>query len=263
MKQQHESFLPPDNHDVPIWRYMDITKFVWMLQNRALYFCQLLAMDDPFEGHYTEGMAGAEEAFVKDWFPPENESNEAKVKRDEAARKNFRFMLDHIKNMKQTMYINCWHMNEDDSLAMWKLYTPHGESIALRSTYRKLAQALPEQCYFGRVHYIDYRTAMFDMFQTFNFVVRKRRSFEHERELRAVIWDPSVANLGVRPVPFKKVNDNRGMVVPVDLLEIAEQVYISPSAKPPFFEVVRQLLQTYGLEKVDVKQSEVNAPPAF
>jgi hypothetical protein len=51
--------------------------------------------------------------------------------------------------------------------------------------------------------------------------------------------------------------------VPIALSDVIDEVYISPDAKPPFFEVVEKLLQTYGLGRVPVRQSEVNAPPAF
>jgi hypothetical protein len=167
---------------------MDLTKFVWMLQKKALYFCQAGAIGDPFEGHYTELMAKSEDEFARSFFPlDQSASEEEKVRHQEMGRNAFRQMLDHIKRMKRTHYINCWRMNEYDSLAMWKLYTSHGESISVRSTYRKLAQALPQGCFLGRVHYIDYRIGIIDMGNVFNFIMHKRKSFEHERELRAAV----------------------------------------------------------------------------
>ena len=36
--------------DAKLWRYMDFTKFVAMLNNKALYFCRLDHLGDPFEG---------------------------------------------------------------------------------------------------------------------------------------------------------------------------------------------------------------------
>jgi hypothetical protein len=48
-----------------LWRYMDLAKFVWMLQRRALYFCRLDALGDPYEGHYTRPMLSQEDDFVR------------------------------------------------------------------------------------------------------------------------------------------------------------------------------------------------------
>lgn len=43
-------FKPPANALVRVWRYMDLKKFVWMLDNKALYFPRVTTMNDPYEG---------------------------------------------------------------------------------------------------------------------------------------------------------------------------------------------------------------------
>ena len=35
--------------------------------------------------------------------------------------------------------VNCWHINEHESAAMWDLYLKSNEGIAIQSTYQKLA----------------------------------------------------------------------------------------------------------------------------
>ena len=47
--------MPPPNLDVPIWRYMDFTKFVSLLQNRGLFFPTVTQLNDPFEGSFARG----------------------------------------------------------------------------------------------------------------------------------------------------------------------------------------------------------------
>ena len=65
MVERHPSFPPPPDPHVPVWRYMDLTKFVWMLQMKALYFCRADRLGDPYEGYYTAPMAAGTEAFVR------------------------------------------------------------------------------------------------------------------------------------------------------------------------------------------------------
>ena len=50
MHEQHVVFEAPSNLDIPIWRYMDLAKFVSMLQSNALYFTRSDVLEDIFEG---------------------------------------------------------------------------------------------------------------------------------------------------------------------------------------------------------------------
>jgi hypothetical protein len=50
----HPVFTKPQDPNVPIWRYMDFTKFVSMLENSALYFCRSDLLGDPFEGSFSK-----------------------------------------------------------------------------------------------------------------------------------------------------------------------------------------------------------------
>lgn len=61
---EHPTFKAPSNPDVPIWRYMSLSRFVWLLQKKALYFARSDLLGDPFEGYYTKPMAQLEDAFV-------------------------------------------------------------------------------------------------------------------------------------------------------------------------------------------------------
>lgn len=60
----HPSFVAPRDQHIRTWRYMDLVKFLWMLQNSALYFARLDCFVDPYEGYYTKPMLDSEEAFV-------------------------------------------------------------------------------------------------------------------------------------------------------------------------------------------------------
>jgi len=46
----HDSFKPPANSSARIWRYMDFTKFVFMLETSSLWFSRTDKLGDPFEG---------------------------------------------------------------------------------------------------------------------------------------------------------------------------------------------------------------------
>jgi hypothetical protein len=136
-----------------------------------------------------------------------------------------------------------------------KLYTSNDEAICIKSTFSKLANALPEQTFCGAVRYIDFKTDLIDPGSSLEFIMHKRLSFAHEREVRAVIWA-----VGDRKDAFRLIGDY-GLEVPVDL-NMVEEVYVSPSSTDTFREVVESLLQKFSLA-VPVLQSTVNAPPAY
>lgn len=51
--EEHEVFTPPTDSDAPIWRYIDFTKLVSMLETKALYFARSDTLGDRFEGSYS------------------------------------------------------------------------------------------------------------------------------------------------------------------------------------------------------------------
>ena len=61
--KEHPELKIPDNPDAKIWRYLDFTKFLSMLEDQSLYFCRLdvLAKNDPYEGLYTNFNARSED----------------------------------------------------------------------------------------------------------------------------------------------------------------------------------------------------------
>src|SRR6478672_2892400 len=59
----HESFRLPTNKDVPIWRYMDLSKYLSMLDRRCLYFARATLLGDPFEGSSTKMMVSTRECI--------------------------------------------------------------------------------------------------------------------------------------------------------------------------------------------------------
>jgi hypothetical protein len=250
MIQKNESFDTPPNVDVSVWRYMDLVKFISILKEKALYFARADKLDDAYEGYYTAPMASPDSWIRK----LQAERPDVDV---EEQRLSYELILKAVSLLRKNLFVNCWHVNEEESLAMWKLYTTHGDSISIRSTYKILSEHLPNYCFLGLVKYIDYQRDSIPIGSGLNYIVHKRKAFEHERELRGVIWNDQVRHLG----PFTRAGE-MGIFAPIDVNALVKEIYVSPAAKAPLFEVVQGLCQTYGLS-APVKQSDVNAPPAF
>ena len=102
----HTSFEPPSNPDIKIWRYMDFTKFVSMLENQGLFFSRADKLGDRFEGTYPK-------AEFETWM-----KNSATIGVPAGATSAHRKIMQAVR--KWTV-VNCWHMNDHESAAMWKL----------------------------------------------------------------------------------------------------------------------------------------------
>ena len=109
MYKEHDALtpLPPD---AILWRYMDFTKFVSLLDKQALFFVRADKLEDPFEGFWpTANRANLENLFERIPLPVRNTAQQT--------------MHSFIKALPRFTLINCWHESPGESVAMWKLYS--------------------------------------------------------------------------------------------------------------------------------------------
>jgi len=236
MYKEHPVFEPPEKNAI-IWRYMDFPKFVWMLDQRRLYFCNIdkFKIDDPFEGSCLPSklLKGTTENVAKNY-------------------------VEKMNSCGLPLTVNCWHLNDCESAAMWKLYGGANKGIAIQSTFRKMIKAFEEfsdNVYIGKIRYIDYQNEIFNgkAPDKFEPILTKRKSFEHEKELRAVMWETS------RETP--RTNDG-SVLSNVNLKELIENIYISPFSPAWYRESVQTIVKKFGLD-VPVLQSELDKKPLY
>lgn len=243
MYRSHVECIPPPDPTIPIWRYIDFAKFVDMLERRQLHFARLDQLGDPFEGAPSDGTV----ALLRAW---EERHSVPAV----SAEPVWRVLPRETYRMNNLiMYINCWHMNEHESLAMWRLYGKEG--IAIRSNYHRLIESVAEETrdiHVGQVFYRDHRNSE----QPENFgitlapVLRKGMSYEYERELRAITDRiPPDWTSGSFPYDEYKDKQPRGVGVDVDLDMLIEAVYVAPGRPAWFKELVVRVMNTYQISK--------------
>ena len=179
MYESHPSFELPADLNMQIWRYMDFTKFVAMLESDSLWFARADCLRDPFEAAYTKPM-------VEKYYAAKGETKE-----EEKDSKAFNALFLNLAKQRLTsFYVNCWHINSCESAAMWELYLKSDEGLAIQSTISRLIESANksrETILIGKVRYIDYNNASFDETNIYNQILHKRKSYEHENELRAVL----------------------------------------------------------------------------
>ena len=139
------------NKDSFLWRYMDFTKYVSLLQTKSLFFNSASLFNDPFEGAkgtvdnkdiYDTGYIAALADAVAD--RPDATEKVKPTEKDFAKAKELHDQMASAKiEQRKFTFLNCWHENELESEAMWYLYSKDiSNAIAIRTTYEKLYLAL-------------------------------------------------------------------------------------------------------------------------
>jgi hypothetical protein len=259
---EHPLFrLPPDTK--VIWRYMDFTKFLSLISSRALYFASILRMSelDAFEGLYTRANIAWEEhvqhmsfeEIPEDW----KKSFVDKAQFEEFLKaKLFTKQRMFNKGQRAITYVNCWHESPYESAAMWQTYLKSDEGIAIQSTTERLKESLKKYEDFdvniGEVTYVDFDSAVISLENMLSPFIHKRRSFEYEHELRALIWGPQANKMNLH----KPEEAPPGLSVAIDLDILIEKIYASPKAEQWFVDLISSVSTHYNLKK-EIVQSDL------
>ncbi|ASF47800.1 hypothetical protein [Methylovulum psychrotolerans] len=258
MYEVHPVFEQPSDENEKVWRYMDFTKFISLLESSALYFTRADKFEDPFEGCYPkEEILAVEEMLDVD----------KSSRTEEQRRLEMEFFCDKSQRRKKYVFINCWHLNNHESAAMWKLYLKSNEGIAIQSTYQKLKNAFisDQRIYLGHVKYIDYETEYFDRRKhpSANLLrpfIYKRKSFGHEKEVRAII--EKLDGYTVNENPHEQKNTIHGLQAAINLDVLIEKIYVAPNAEPWFLEIVKSIIRRYD-KHYEVMQSDLYKSPLY
>ena len=262
MIQSHECFDAPSDHSISLWRYMDFSKFVDLLFSGELHFARSDLLGDPFEGALPETHAKAWDALLQASLD-ENRAERLPTGWADLSHEQiieFGNMQTRAgRQFRQMMFISCWHMNEYESAGMWSLYSKTNESICIQTRYNLIAEELPDSSYLGVVKYINYEHDLIDLGNIFHRFLHKRKSFEHEREIRSIL-------LSVNGRPPKEdsriIYSNDHARVKVDLSKICESIYVNPNSPRWFANLVEQVVAKAGL-RIPVRQSSLARDPIF
>lgn len=251
MYEVHPAFTPPDDPETILWRYVSMPQFIDMLERNALWFTQLGSLDDPFEGvPHDETLRMHRE--VNDYL-----RGLLIEKSGMSAEQAAAWPAPPVAHPRDFTYANCWHMNAYESLAMWSTYGSKG--IAIRSTFNRLAQSfreVPQPVFIGVVTYRDRRdprSADDLLGNLLLFATRKGMSYEHERELRVVATQAPVLDFPPTFAPGIRVE-------PVDLDALIDSVHVAPGTPGWIKELVRRILDRYGINK-ELVDSDLEARP--
>ncbi|MBE5091945.1 DUF2971 domain-containing protein [Bacillus thuringiensis] len=251
----HDDVNSNIEEDAKLWRYMDFAKLVSLLSNESLYLCRSDKFRDVFEGRLF-GLENVKKVFenqnlrMNNRYLSEEDDDLGGCKSlvlggyDEYSK----VKLETAEFIRKNMFVNCWHLNEEQSAAMWDLYVKSGEGIAVQTTFGRVKRSLDccgKDIYIGKVEYIDHLKEENYIGDKILPFFTKRLSFKHEEEVRVIysavdekgFWDDAT-----------KYEDMHGINLKVDLNKLIESIYISPDAPSWFASVVEVILEKFNID---------------
>lgn len=250
-----DEYEEPLKNDI-LWRYMDLPKFISLISRKEIYFASANSFEDIFEG--AKGILDKKDkwdSFYLDFFEksiltaPFQDQNELTIEKVKADSERLLKQLNESGNLQRKYtFISCWHLNEYESEAMWKLYSKDvSNALAIKTTFGNLYEALDRNPYIdiGKVKYIDYKKRFTSINGAFWY---KRKSFEYEKEVRAIITKHDITS--------------KGIYIPIDIKKLILGVYVSPYASTWFVDVVKDVVQKYRLN-IPVSYSQMLEKPFY
>ncbi|MED4693774.1 DUF2971 domain-containing protein [Peribacillus frigoritolerans] len=250
-KYNNEYTLKKDENPT-LWRYMDLSKLLSLLDTNSLFFAKPKTFIDTYEGNYSK----YDLERINPWF----------LKYFEEGFK----LSDFVAAANEYAGVICWHMNDFESAAMWDLYLSSSEGIAIKTNYKRLMGSQVDNRFFvypGKVKYIDYHNEMASL-NVFETLFYKRKSFYHENELRLLALADPIIDDGHNINSYETYTGDKykgtvaldtefGANLKWDLSKLIEAIYIAPKAPNWFASVVESVLIKYGLNDVEVIQSDL------
>jgi hypothetical protein len=255
--------------DLTVWRYMPFTKFISLITYQALWFSKLNILQDKFEGKMPK--ATSEE------LNKENQKYKKQFNTPEFHRQIDNWNQENEESGRELLVVNCWFVDENESKGMWQEYGVNNESVAIKSTVRKLTKSVflpPNETItsqIGMVSYVDHDThkiSNYEANQAIERVFLKDKSFKHEQELRlATMSFKTVCCVAMNGVPYtpdevagKNMNnyDNAGLYIKTNLKNLISEVVTHPDSGEWFYLLVCRIVELCGIEGI-VTKSRIKA----
>ena len=226
----HPIFRNAPEPEAKLWRYLNFAKFASVLHSPYLHFTRADHFDDHFEGAWPR-------SDLEYWT-------------NERILRAFNVPA-FTEDMRRRVAASCWFESRHESAAMWRLYAPGAEGIAITTTFRKLNNlikaAADKRAWLvgaARVTYIDHANVgwienLGEEERRLNVLMPfmlKNISYEHEKEVRALI------------ISAMEVIGSDGLDLQVNLNDFIDEIVDNPFCQTWFTEAVAGVADRYGLK---------------
>ncbi|GFD75683.1 DUF2971 domain-containing protein [Tenacibaculum sp. KUL113] len=216
--------------DTKLWRYIDLAKFVSLLDSGALWLARSDTFRDQSEGRFPSEMRVAiEKAYQSFEDKADSPINSAD---------------DFQEYLCRNAYLSCWHKNIDENMVMWELYGRDSNAVAVQTTVEKLESNISKiksgglEFHLKNVLYERAEDVKGELNYSAPFFI-KRPHFSFEQEARIFLSTYSTV------CPNK--DTPLGVLVDLNVVEAIEEILVHPDSEEWFVKVVQSISDKYGL----------------
>ncbi len=251
--------VDPNSHSSPVYnptknyqivKYIDLTKFVSILQRESLFFCRLDKLEDHFEGTLSKPT----QKMVHDYFSTQHLlSTNFKQLSEEEVIENVKKYFDAQSKRKAIHTVCCWNKSNSESAALWKIYSDFNKGIMLISRVNSIIESFSEteeSIDLSEVKYLDYNKEDMPLGNAIFPIIHKHEAYHYEEELR-LIHTVEFENGFIYDWSIEEVE--QGKYLKVDLNKLIDKIVLSPYSPNWYFKLIENLCETYGLETTIVK----------
>lgn len=258
--------------DQKLWRYMSLERLIQILETKKLYFTAInkYQLSDPFEGllptaflsKMSEFILSIKNDILKDIDNKEfylfKKYSDMPFELQQAQKEVFKEYRNETRNMHKLMegiffrilkssVVSCWHQNESESEAMWKLYSQKG--IAIQTTVQNLIDSIHDQrVSFSEVKYIDFNDQNIEFSDCIlnggMNPLLKRLAFKHEQEARLYFTPDRDYS--------SDILEDRSELIDIDVSRLISKIYISPYLDESCANEIRTSVKEFGVKDQDI-----------
>jgi len=229
----HDVFLEIDQDLIEaqkLWRYMDLSKFISLIEKNALWLARADTFRDKREGRFPDDMRKTTEKAFESF----GSFHDSLIK--DAG--------DFQDYLQKNTFISCWHKNFDENMVMWEIYGRDNNALAIQTTVEKIKENVnPTKLRGG---FLLLREVIYEKPEHITGILNfdacffiKRPHFSFENEVRISFNTFSTTN------PSK--NTPYGYYLPVYINGLIEKILIHPDSPEWFLDAINSITNKYKI----------------
>ena len=223
MYKRHQQLPMVSDNNITVWKYMDIFKYLTILENSEFYFLNVINYKDKFDGF----MPRFDESSTIDGHLLNPTMCQA--------------LNQSYDQIRSYSYANCWTISEYESPFFWDCYSDKNGGVAIQSTVQLLCDSIVDQ---RDIHIspVVYDFPNIDIGNVYWPLFKKRPEFLDEKEIRLIYVDKA----GLQPNAEHNINGS--VNIKVDINKLIVNTFFHPSTPTWMVEVLSSVISKYSIK---------------
>lgn len=257
-------------------RYINFEKYMDLISTKKIFLSKISSFEDHLEGSFTPVLSfmskggGKALASLVASIPSTDHSAQVIDNREEIEKelnehdmssifkgfpyKDYGEQFEYIqKQHREWINAVCWHANDFESMAMWKIYGENDNAVCIITDVSKLQMSItaPQGVSLNlvKIKYINHREDEITEFNPLTPFMHKSKPYSFEKEYRLLAYRPNSKILEQRPI-----NDT-GILLDVNIGTLIKEIRVSQKSPEWFYKMVERFSKKYISENISVSRS--------